>query len=274
MPELPEVETVCRQLNSALSGGEVTSANLWLSGKETPEGEAFVEALEGRTIKRIERRAKIITWRFEDADDVLLTHLKMTGRVELVEPSYERGKHDRLHLTAQTDAGARHAVWSDVRKFGYMKFLSRAAWKEYEQKLGPEPLETDPEKLAALFKKPKTRKLKAALLNQRVIAGIGNIYADEACHRAGIRPTKRLRRVTVAQRNKLARAIQTVLGEAIEHQGTTIGDYVNAQGAQGNFVNFLRVYGKGGDPCQTCETPIKKVTVAQRSTHYCPNCQS
>lgn len=274
MPELPEVETVCRQLNNALGGGNIASVELWQSGKEHPEGDRFVEMLEGRTITRIKRRAKIITWRFADSCEILLTHLKMTGRVELVGDDYRQGKHDRLCLTVETDEGTRYAVWSDVRKFGYMKFLEREEWQDYEQTLGPEPLETDPQTLANLFKTPKTRKLKAALLNQRVVAGIGNIYADEACHRAGIRPSKRLRRVTAKQRSKLAHAIQNVLQEAIGHQGTTIGDYVNAQGAQGDFVNFLRVYGKEGEPCPACETPIKKVKIAQRSTHYCHNCQS
>jgi len=148
--------------------------------------------------------------------------------------------------------------------------------KELEEILsgyGPEPLEHSAEILAERLSNPKTRVVKAALLNQEVIAGIGNIYADEALHRAGIRPTRRLGKITAEERLRLAKEIQNVLSESVAQQGTSANDYVDTRGAKGGFLELLRVYGREGKPCKNCKKPIVKIVLNQRGTHYCAECQ-
>jgi formamidopyrimidine-DNA glycosylase len=168
---------------------------------------------------------------------------------------------------------AEYLVWSDVRKFGFVKFVERPEIESVMACYGPEPLEARAEELADRLKAPKTRMVKAALLNQEVIAGVGNIYADEALHRARIRPTRRLGSLTEKERLALAKDIQKVLCESIELGGTSANDYVDARGEKGGFLDFLRVYGRKGEGCRDCGTPIKRIVIGQRSTHYCPKCQ-
>jgi formamidopyrimidine-DNA glycosylase len=139
---------------------------------------------------------------------------------------------------------------------------------------GPEPLESEAAVLASRLEKPRMRRIKAALLDQATIAGIGNIYADEVLHRAGILPTRRLDQLTSEERLRIARNIQNVLHEAVAQRGTSANDYVDTQGEKGGFLSLLRVYGRKGEPCRTCGTPIQKSVFAQRGTHVCPTCQT
>jgi formamidopyrimidine-DNA glycosylase len=164
-------------------------------------------------------------------------------------------------------------MWNDVRKFGYMEVVSAKALEETIAAYGPEPLEVAIEVLAECLRLPKTRVLKAALLNQACIAGIGNIYADEACHRAGIHPKRTLGTLSRIERVKIAREIQEVLRESIDRQGTSAHTYVDTMGSRGGFLSFLRVYGRAGEPCRTCGTTIQKTRLMQRGTHVCPHCQ-
>ncbi len=269
MPELPEVETVRRQLQAALAGKKIKSAELWQRGREVPAGPKFVAHLLGKTIKAIDRRAKLLIWRFTDGSG-FVGHLKMTGKFLLVPKNYQATKHDRLQIVVAGSV----VVWQDIRKFGYVKaFKDDASLQSMIAHYGPEPLITAEADLAACLLTPKTRIIKAALLDQTTIAGIGNIYADEACHRAGIRPTRRLSTLTAADRLRLATEIKKVLNASLALGGTTANNYLDANGQRGGFLDLLQVYGRAGEPCRTCATPIKKITLAGRGTHYCPQCQ-
>jgi formamidopyrimidine-DNA glycosylase len=158
--------------------------------------------------------------------------------------------------------------------FGYLRYVDEQGRDEALSIYGPEPLVTPAEELADRLKTPKTRKVKAALLDQTAIAGVGNIYADEACFRAGIRPTRRLGSLTADDRLRLAREVKKVLAQSLAQKGTSAVDYVDTTGQEGGFLKFLRVYGREEQPCRTCKTPIKKITLVGRGTHYCPRCQS
>ncbi|MBI5654751.1 bifunctional DNA-formamidopyrimidine glycosylase/DNA-(apurinic or apyrimidinic site) lyase [Candidatus Uhrbacteria bacterium] len=282
MPELPEVETIRRQLDAKLHGKTVTKVTLFRSGREFPKGKKFVVTIAGKKIKSISRRAKLLVWNFTDGT-AMLAHLKMTGRFVFVDGKYEPKKHDSAMFCfvgahAMRPGRVAHArteylVWSDVRKFGFVKFVQAPELKSVLACYGPEPLEARAEELADRLKTPKTRMVKVALLNQEVIAGVGNIYADEALHRAKIRPTRRLGSLTREERLKLGKEIQKVLCESIELGGTSANDYVDASGRKGKFLDFLRVYGRKGEECRDCGTPIKRIVIGQRSTHYCPTCQ-
>ncbi len=269
MPELPEVETIAQQLNARLAGRVIRMVHLWRSGRETPVGDKFVQLMVGRRVERVFRRAKLLIFAFEDGG-ALTAHLKMTGRFTFVSLDYERQKHDRIHFVFDEDV---QVVWADVRQFGFIKCVSFDELRVVLSAYGPEPLESSAEDLAERLRVPLTRTIKAALLSQSVLAGVGNIYADEACHRAGIRPTRRLKTLSLADRLRLAEEIQSVLNDSIAQKGTSASDYVDADGVRGGFLAFLRVYGRGGEPCSTCQTPIKKIVLAQRGTHYCPTCQ-
>jgi len=270
MPELPEVETIARQLDKKLRGRTMRSVKLLQTGRETPRGSKFVKAIEGKKIESINRRAKLLIWHFSDGT-AMLAHLKMTGRFVFVDKNYKPGKHDRAIFSF--GVGRCLLVWSDVRKFGFVKIVKPPDLKRVLSRYGPEPLESQAQELADRIKSPKTRMVKAALLNQEVIAGVGNIYADEALHRAKLRPTRRLGTLSAYDRLRLAKEIKKVLSESLKQGGTSANDYVDASGEKGKFLDFLRVYGRKGEKCRDCGTAIKRITIGQRGTHYCPQCQ-
>lgn len=273
MPELPEVETVRRQLDTVLAGSMVRDIRILQTGREFPAGNLFRQSLVGKKILHISRRAKLLLWDFEDGT-AMAAHLKMTGRFVFVPSDVVPGKHDRILFHVATSQGRDvFVLWSDVRKFGFVKFLSQEERKTVVAEYGPEPLEATLEELAGRLLSPKTRKIKAALLNQEVIAGIGNIYADEALHRAGIRPTRLLGKMQEAERLALAKRVKEVLSESLAQQGTSANDYVDTQGEQGGFLDFLRVYGREGEPCRECSRPISRIVLNQRGTHFCSFCQ-
>ncbi|MBP9762996.1 bifunctional DNA-formamidopyrimidine glycosylase/DNA-(apurinic or apyrimidinic site) lyase [Patescibacteria group bacterium] len=273
MPELPEVETIRRQLDKRLQGARILDVRLVRSGRERPLGAAFCKALKNQTIQSVDRRAKLLIWRLEDGR-AILAHLKMTGKFLFVEASHEPQKHDAIQFSCRDAQGTPlELVWNDVRKFGFMEIVSAQGLEKKLAEYGPEPLEVAPKVLAERLSHPKTRLLKAALLDQACIAGIGNIYADEACHRVGIHPRQRLGDLKAADRLRLAEAIQTVLQTSIDQQGTSAHTYVDTTGSRGGFVALLRVYGREGEPCLTCGTSIQKLRLVQRGTHVCPRCQ-
>lgn len=271
MPELPEVETVRRQLHDRIAGKTIREVVIFKSGRETPVGSKFVQALVGRRLSSVDRRAKVLVFRFKDGG-AMLGHLKMTGKFIFV-PATHRGapgKHDRILFVFDTKT---NVVWSDVRKFGYLKVASADEARDALAHYGPEPLEASARELAERLDRKSTRSIKAALLDQTVIAGIGNIYADESLFRARIRPMRRVDRLTSDDRLRLAKEIKKVLAESLAQKGTSAVDYLDTTGEKGSFQNFLRVYGRGGQPCRDCDRPIKKIVAAQRGTHYCVNCQ-
>jgi formamidopyrimidine-DNA glycosylase len=262
MPELPEVETVARSL-APLVGRRVVSAELRsvrvLRGGDP---DVMVAALAGRRIAGVERYGKFIVMPLEGGG-YLTIHLGMTGRLLLGGPT---GKHTHAILTL--DEGV--LLFDDSRQFGCFQwseeFPARVA------RLGPEPLEVSLADFSAALKRHKTR-VKALLLNQLFLRGVGNIYADEALFRAGIHPQAIASRLRGERPRKLYDAVQAVLREAIDAGGSSISDYVDAQGRQGFFQFSHRVYQRTGEPCVNCGTAIRRVLVTQRSSHFCPKCQ-
>lgn len=273
MPELPEVETVRTQLDRELTGATILAVDIWRSGRELPVGDVFVRALTLAKIQRIQRRAKLLIWEL-DQDRAILVHLKMTGRFLVVPENYERQKHDRIFFRYRTVKGLeKRLVWSDVRQFGFMHVVTAKEAQKKALEYGLEPLVSTAEELAERLALPTTRAIKSVLLDQSVIAGIGNIYADEACFRARIRPTKMAKKLTNVERELLAMEIKAVLKASLAQKGTSAHHYVDTAGGKGGFLELLQVYGRGKKPCVRCQTPIKRVEFRGRGTHFCPRCQ-
>ncbi|MGA2283943.1 MAG: bifunctional DNA-formamidopyrimidine glycosylase/DNA-(apurinic or apyrimidinic site) lyase [Candidatus Dormibacteria bacterium] len=273
MPELPEVETVAHDLRAELVGRCFVSA--WVSQPGVlrfPGAEAFTATLPGRHVEGVERRGKYISIRLDAGDD-LVVHLGMTGHLRVLDAGAEVVKH--THLRAGLDGG-RELRFEDARRFGRLMLGPRTLLEERRllPALGVEPLSDDftPARLDDLMRRT-TRTVKAALLDQSGIAGLGNIYVDEACHLAGIRPTRRARRLTRRERLALHGAIRAVLVTAIANRGTTVDDYRDLWNARGSHQEQLRVYGRGGEPCLGCGTVLRRTVVAGRTTVYCPRCQ-
>ena len=262
MPELPEVETVVRSL-ARLAGRRILSAEFRcpriLRGADP---ERMAASLQGRRIAAVNRYGKFILAALEGGG-YLVVHLGMTGRLLL---GARPGRH--THAIFALDRGV--LLYDDSRQFGCVQFSEDIP--ERVRRLGPEPLEVAFEDFAAALAGRKTR-LKALLLDQRFLRGLGNIYADEALFRAGIHPLAIASRLRRARARRLLQAIVAVLREAIAAGGSSISDYVDAQGRRGFFQTSHRVYQRTGEPCVTCGTPIRRILVSQRSSHFCPACQ-
>lgn len=272
MPELPEVETIRRTLEPHLVGGVVREVRLdtpsvW---RGLPPG-----TLVGRTVVGLRRRGKHILMALS-GDMVLHLHLGMTGRLVFVPagglpPPDLSARH--LHVRFALDRGQLH-YW-DQRRFGYLELIPGGALGDHPRlKLGPEPLDEDftPAGLGCLLA-GRRAPVKALLLDQRILAGLGNIYADEALHRAGIDPLRPAGTLDADQVNALWRAMREVLGEAIAARGTTFSDYRDGEGEPGGFASRLRVYGREGEACPRCGTTLLRRKVGGRSTYFCPGCQ-
>lgn len=269
MPELPEVEVIARGLDRSLPGRRIVSLDYLDPTRLSDPGEVLVARCSGRAIERAYRRAKVLLMAME-GDMTLVFHLKMTGRVvhgEMRPPN----RHDRVFF--RLDDGSM-LMFSDMRKFGYVRAMTSdelTSW-DFLTKVGPEPLETSAEVLAARVRSRKGR-IKALLLDQTVVAGVGNIYADEALFSAGIHPETRGHRLSRKQGVRLFEAIQAVLRQAIAENGSSIRDYVNADGDAGAFQNNFSVYGKKGEKCSACQTTLETTQVAGRTSTFCPGCQ-
>ena len=262
MPELPEVETVTRSI-APLVGRRIVSAEFrCLRILRGGDPDRMAKRLQGRRIGGVKRYGKFIVLALEGGG-YLMVHLGMTGRLLLGGPA---GKH--THATLTLDRGV--LLYDDSRQFGCVEFSEE--FPARVARLGPEPLEVGFEEFARDLKRRKTR-IKAVLLNQRFVRGIGNIYADEALFRAGIHPMALAYRLRADRVRKLHRAIVEVLTEAIAAGGSSISDYVDAEGRKGFFQFSHRVYQRTGEPCVKCGAPIRRVMVAQRSSHYCAHCQ-
>jgi formamidopyrimidine-DNA glycosylase len=262
MPELPEVETVARSI-APLIGRRILAAEFrCLRVLRGGDPHRMAACLEGRRIAGVKRYGKFLLLSLEGGG-YLLVHLGMTGRLLL---GGAAGKHTHAILTL--DQGV--LLYDDSRQFGCLQYS--AEFPERIAKLGPEPLEVMQADFVAALRRRKSR-IKALLLNQSFLRGLGNIYADEALFRAGIHPMAISSRIRVDRARRLYDAIGAVLSEAIAAGGSSISDYVDAQGRQGFFQFQHRVYQRAGEPCLTCRTPIRRVLVAQRSSHFCPKCQ-
>ena len=286
MPELPEVETVRRGLEPALVGARLARVEARRPDLRFPFPEGFVQRLTGARVEALERRAKYLLARL-DRGDTLVMHLGMTGRFEVegAERQERPGvfhyappsdpKH--AHVIFETDAGLR-VTYSDPRRFGYMDLIPTEALQRHPwfAGMGPEPLGPAFD-AAALGRAFKARKQgpKTLLLDQRTVAGLGNIYVCEALHRAHISPLKPAGKVTKARIEALTAAIRAVLAEAIEAGGSTLRDYAAADGALGYFQHRFRVYDREGEACPTpaCRGIIERMVQAGRSTFFCRVCQ-
>jgi formamidopyrimidine-DNA glycosylase len=273
VPELPEVETVRRTLAPAI-GARIQA--VWDSGKglhmkRKPPRKKLAE-LVGTQITAVRRHGKYLLVD-TDGPQSLLVHLGMTGRFMIVAKATPRPTHTHLVL----DLGARELRFTDARRFGQLDVVERAKEREHAglAVLGPDALVdgVDPDALVTLAKARRTT-LKAFVLDQSVIAGVGNIYASEALWRAKLRPTRRSNKLTVASAKLLADAIRETITNALENGGTTLSDFVNADGAEGSNADYLWVYDRAGQPCIRCQTKIKRAVHQGRATYYCPTCQT
>jgi len=264
MPELPEVETIARALRPELTRRQVISALLlWQKTLATPKAEEFVEQISGQTIVDVSRRAKFID--IELSVQHLFIHLRMSGDLFIREAADQPEKHDRLVFNL---SDKRQLVFNDPRKFGRVWLTSHP--QDVIAGLGPEPL--DPTFTASILYTrlhERQRLVKPLLLDQSFLAGLGNIYTDEALHMSGVHPLRVSDTISLQEVERLYAAIRTVLLTGIQHNGASF-DWVYRGG---NFQNYFRVYGREGQSCPVCGTPIQKISVGQRGTHFCPICQ-
>ena len=267
MPELPEVQTVVDTLRPRVIGRRILRVNLARRDILTPSDAKFERLLTGRTIRGVSRRAKRILFLL-DSGEKFYIHLGMTGQlsVELKAAALARHTHLQISLDAK---GAEELRFVDPRRFGGIWWLGNS---NDDDELGPEPLDSRPRDLARRLSKTK-RAVKSALLDQSVIAGLGNIYADESLFAAGIHPLTPANRLTTNQISRLSRAIKTTLRRALNHRGSTLRNYRDANGNAGNFQNLHRVYAREDEPCRKCRSPIQRIVLGGRSTHFCPKCQ-
>ena len=273
MPELPEVETIARGLNQRVRGDRIDS--VWLGKHREPLKSSvreIVAALTGTRIAQVRRVGKHIVFDLESKtsrngkdSSQWIVHLGMTGRMLVCSPADELPKH--THAVATLSSG-RELRFVDPRRFGRLSVRTDQGFTGP----GMEPLTVTPEEFAKLFHERKTP-IKAALLNQKLLHGVGNIYADESLFRAGIRPRRQAGRLTRAELDRLHAGMKEVLLEAIKLGGSSVSDYVDAEGREGFFQLRHRVYLRTAKPCLVCKTPIKRFVLGGRGTHYCPKCQ-
>ena len=277
MPELPEVETVVRTLRPRVLGARIRKVILARGDIVSPATIALQEVLAGRQITAIGRRGKKILIDLDDGNRFCI-HLGMTGRLTAEQPSAPLLPHTHLVLglgDAPADAtghdSATEVRFRDPRRFGGVWWLGCTDRGDGE--LGPEPLTLAPGRLLKLLSRTR-RAIKTALLDQRLVAGLGNIYADEALHAAAIHPTTPANELPEPAVYRLNRAIKQVLNRALRHRGSTLRDYMDANGQSGEFQKLHRVYDRAGEPCARCGTRIERIVLGGRSTHFCPVCQA
>ncbi|HEX2155133.1 MAG TPA: bifunctional DNA-formamidopyrimidine glycosylase/DNA-(apurinic or apyrimidinic site) lyase [Acidimicrobiia bacterium] len=276
MPELPEVETTRRHIAPALEGTRIVFVELGRDrmARRNMRPTDVVDRLTGRKVGKVRRRGKFLLIEVE-GDLTWVIHLGMSGRMQVAAPGDERPPH--THLAVITDAGDEVRL-IDPRTFGFVAvFTPEELAADSLSGLGPDALDSLPD-VTTLARRLEGRRaaIKALLLDQRILAGLGNIYADEVLFRAGVRPTRPAGEVTVEELRALLAAIPEVLAAGVEMGGTSLGDlaYLLPDGRAGEYLDRLAVYGRTGEPCLVCGTPIERVVVAQRSSHFCPRCQT
>ena len=273
MPELPEVETLRRQMEKALVGRRILRVEVRFGGKILPSPAAFVKAVTGARFNAFGRRAKLLLTHLSNGWTII-THLKMTGSYLLKKEGEPASKH--AHVVFHLDKKER--LWfEDIRKFGFLKLVKTTDLERLYEKegYGPEPL--DPSFTFKKFKMCVTsrpnKKIKPLLLDQGCIAGIGNIYADEACWHAMVHPERTVGSLTEKELKGVYDGAVKALRASVKRLGSSSDNYRDLYGKKGGNVPHLWVYGRDGQPCRRCGTPLKKMWVAQRGAHYCPVCQ-
>jgi formamidopyrimidine-DNA glycosylase len=275
MPELPEVETVRRMLEAIVAGRMIRTVRLSGLALREPVSRTLPARLAGRRIDSVRRRGKFLLIDL-DRGLTLISHLGMSGRWLFFakDVAGEPGRH--VHARLQLSAGAQ--LWfEDPRRFGLLRLArtDRLSRERSLADLGPDPLNDlpTPERLREVAKGVRSN-IKSFLLDQRRLAGIGNIYASEILHRASVDPRLAAGRLTLPEWSAVARETPLVLGESIARMGTTFSMYRTLSGEPGDFAEQLRVYDREGEPCRVCATPVRRIVQAQRSTYFCPRCQS
>ena len=280
MPELPEVETIVRDLRPLLTGRKIVCVRTSKQKLRWPWKTEWNAAVTGAKVTGLRRRGKWISVDLDTPNQqggppgdhaVLIVHLGMTGQFTVVKADEPEPNH--LHLVFELDKG-KELRFRDQRRFGSVEFNPSAAGTDFalDSGMGPEPFDIDPEEFRHGLSLTK-QNLKAILLNQGFVAGVGNIYADEALFRAKLHPARKGNSLKPDECDRLREAIEAVLTRAIESRGSTIRDYVGGSGLRGGFQNEFAVYGRTGEPCPTCKTAIACVRLAGRASHFCPACQ-
>ncbi len=275
MPELPEVEVICRGLRPHIVGRTIIAINH--NGKKLRHPvpvEAMVRELINRKIVVVERRAKYLQISL-DSGAILIIHLGMTGNLGIFLPTAALAKHDHVIWSLDNDTELRY---NDTRRFGSIQFLSREETQVREltvfSSTGPEPFSED-FSAEYMYKMTRNKNLpvKAFIMTNQIVAGVGNIYANESLYAAGIRPSRKVKNISLKSWWRLVREIRRVLNHAIECGGSTISDFVDASQKQGYFQMKFKIYGKDGQNCTVCSTTIKKEKIGGRASFYCPKCQ-
>jgi len=266
MPELPEVQTVVTTLRPLIVGRVIAGVNLLRTDIVRPGGVDLPSRLLGRRIRAVDRRGKRILITLDDRGRFYV-HLGMTGQLTVESPEAAVRPHTHLVLEFGESACLR---FRDPRRFGGVFWIG--ADSDAATGLGPEPLDLKPSDLATRLAKTR-RAVKNALLDQRVVAGLGNIYVDEALFEARVHPLALACELTPEEVRRLNSAIKKVLRRAIRHRGSTLRDYMDAEGAAGEAQKLHRVYGSEGKPCRSCGSPVQRIVLGGRSTHFCPSCQ-
>lgn len=293
MPELPEVETLCRELSSVVKGKKIKSVKIgWPKMVSPLTVNSFSHKLANQRIASVERRAKMLVLKLaksdkKSPDNFLAIHLKMTGQL-IFKPKKGVaviGGHPQKDGAKDLPNKHTHVIiyfsdgdilyFNDMRKFGWMRVVSQVELDSIFKKYGFEALSPDFnfKSFKAILERFKNRKIKQILLDQTLIAGIGNIYADEACFAVGILPTRLAKDISDTEIKKLLTHIKKILELSISKKGTSYNTYVNLDGGSGGFVPFLKVYGRKGLKCKKCHHLIERSRVVGRGTHFCPNCQ-
>ena len=271
MPELPEVETTCRGIAPCLEGKTVEAAIIRQAKLRWPVTRGLAKKISGALIEKVTRRGKYIL--IETTSGVLMMHLGMSGSLKIVPSKQLSEKHDHFDLVL---AGGKALRFTDPRKFGSIFLIKKEDLGQHKllKNLGPEPLD-DGFSVEYLYQLSRNKKvaIKTFVMNSHNVVGVGNIYANEALFRAGIKPDRPAGKISKARYCVLVEEIKTVLAEAIKQGGTTLKDFTGSDGKPGYFKQELQVYGRAGLPCEVCGKPLKEIRMAQRSTVYCAQCQ-
>lgn len=269
MPELPEVETTRRGIAPHCEGRTIDKIKVRNGSLRWPVPENIAEQMEGQMIRTVDRRAKYLFLNLDHGTAII--HLGMSGSLRIITDNAPAQKHDHIDLVLSSGVTLR---FNDPRRFGCWLWADPAAAHPLIASLGPEPL--SPEfngRMLFQLSRSKNTPVKAFIMDSHVVVGVGNIYANEALFKAGIHPRRKAGRISLDRYQRLAEAIREILSAAILMGGTTLRDFVNSDGKPGYFAQSLLVYGRTGEPCPECETPLKEIRMSGRSTVYCTRCQ-
>jgi len=285
MPELPEVETIRLELNKLIKNKQIKSVKVRLAKQVYGNKNIFIQKVQGSKVIGLKRRAKTLIINLNNNYSIII-HLKMTGQLIYVKKSkLAGGGHPISHNLKDLPNKYSHIIFNfadgsrlffnDTRQFGWAKLVKADELEKMNAQFGPEPLAKDftSDKFKKLFEHKKTA-IKPLLMDQKFIAGVGNIYAQEACYCANIKPTRPAHKISESELKKLYTCLRRILQMAISKKGTSANDYVDAFGRQGSMNNYLKVYGKSGQKCSKCRSVIKCIRQAQRTTCYCAKCQT